>query len=136
MPSVDKVRLFISHAWTYNHQYYNLVKLLEERPYFDFYNYSVPQHAPLNARTVRELENKLRNQMRSCQVVIVLAGVYATYRDWMKKEIEIAMEYEKPIVGVRPRGQNRISQVVQDSANRIVGWNADSVVSAIREVLH
>lgn len=135
MPSVDRVRLFISHAWAYNDQYDSLLKLLEERPFFDFYNHSVPQHDPLNAQTVRELEDKLRNQMRSCQVVIVLAGVYATYRDWIRKEIKIAVEYGKPLVGVRPWGQDRISQVVQDSADKIVGWNADSVVSAIREVL-
>lgn len=135
MPSVEKVRLFISHAWDYNQQYYSLVNLLEERPYFDFYNHSVPQHDPLDARTVRELEDKLRSHMRNCQVVIVLAGVYATYRDWIQKEIKIAKEYGKPIVGVRPWGQERISQVVQDNADRIVGWNADSVVDAIREVL-
>jgi len=73
--------------------------------------------------------------MRNCQVVIVLAGMYATYRDWIQKERRMAKEYGKPIVGVRPWGQERTSQVVQDNADRIVGWNANSVVGAIREVL-
>ena len=130
-----KIRLFISHAWDYNKQYYNLVRLLEERSYFDFYNHSVPKHDPLDARTVRELEERLRNQMENCHVVLVIAGVYATYRDWIKKEIKMAKGYGKPIIGVRPRGQVRISQIVQDNADKIVGWTADSVVSAIREVL-
>lgn len=129
-----KIRLFISHAWDYNKQYYNLVRLLEERPYFDFYNHSVPKHDPLDARTARELEDKLRNQMINCHVVLVIAGVYSTYRDWIKKEIKMAKGYGKPIIGVRPRGQVRISQIVQDNADKIVGWTADSVVSAIREV--
>jgi len=57
VPSIEKVRLFISHAWDYNQQYYSLVNLLRERPYFDFYNHSVPQYDPLDARTVRELED-------------------------------------------------------------------------------
>jgi len=130
-----KIRLFISHAWDYNKQYYNLVRLLEERPYFDFYNHSVPKHDPLDARTVKELEERLRNQMGNCHVVLVIAGVYPTYRDWIKKEIKMAKGYGKPIIGVRPRGQVRISQIVQDNADKIVGWTADSVVSAIREVL-
>lgn len=130
-----KIRLFISHAWDYNKQYYNLVRLLEERSYFDFYNHSVPRHDPLDARTVRELEERLRNQMENCHVVLVIAGVYPTYRDWIKKEITMAKGYGKPIIGVRPRGQVRISQIVQDNADKIVGWTADSVVSAIREVL-
>ena len=128
-----KIRLFISHAWDYNKQYYNLVRLLEERPYFDFYNHSVPKHDPLHAEG-RELEDRLRNQMINCHVVLVIAGVYSTYRDWIKKEIKKAKGYGKPIIGVRPRGQVRISQIVQDNADKIVGWNADSVVSAIREV--
>ena len=129
-----KIRLFISHAWDYNKQYYNLVKLLEERSYFDFYNHSVPKHDPLDAEG-RELEDRLRNQMINCQVVLVIAGVYPTYRDWIKKEIKMAKGYGKPIIGVRPRGQVRISQIVQDNADKIVGWNTDSVVSAIRKVL-
>ena len=131
---MKKIRLFISHAWDYNKQYYNLVRLLEQRAYFDFYNHSVPKHDPLDARTVRELEDRLRDKMGNCHVVLVIAGVYSTYRDWIKKEIKMAKGYGKPIIGVRPRGQVRISQIVQDNADKIVGWTADSVVSAIREV--
>lgn len=130
-----KIRLFISHAWDYNNQYYNLVRLLEERPYFGFYNHSVPKHDPLDARTIRELEERLHNQIINCHVVLVIAGVYVTYHEWLKKEIKMAKGYGKPIIGVRPWGQMRISQVVQNNADKIVGWNADSVVSAIREVL-
>ena len=132
---VRKILLFISHAWDYNKQYYSLVRLLEERSYFDFYNHSVPKHDPLDGERVRELENKLRNKMINCQVVLGIAGVYATYHEWLKKEIKMAKEYGKPIIGVRPRGQVRISQVVESNADQIVGWNADSIVSAIREVL-
>ena len=31
--------LFISHAWDYNSDYYNLVDLLSNYPYFNFKNY-------------------------------------------------------------------------------------------------
>ena len=130
-----KIRLFISHAWAYKHQYYNLVRLLEQRPYFNFYNHSVPKHDPLDARTIRKLEDRLHNQMINCHVVLVIAGVYATYHEWLKKEIRMAKGYGKPIIGVRPWGQERISQVVQNNADKIVGWNADSIVNAIRKVL-
>lgn len=73
--------------------------------------------------------------MRTCQVVIVLAGMYATYSDWINKEIGIANEYGKPILGVKPWGQERIPQIVQDNADKIVGWNTDSIVNAIRDLL-
>lgn len=55
MASVKKVRLFISHAWDYNKQYDNLIKLLRIRPYFEFYNHSVPKHDPLDSKTKKEL---------------------------------------------------------------------------------
>jgi len=33
--------IFISHAWTYNDEYYKLENMLEEAPYFNWRNYSV-----------------------------------------------------------------------------------------------
>lgn len=38
------------------------------------------------------------------------------------------------IIAVRPRGSTNISATVQQAASRIVGWNTESVVSAIREL--
>ena len=135
MPPVRKIRLFISHAWDYNHQYYRLIELLQQRPYFDFANYSVPAHDPLDTRTIRQLEEALRNHIRPCQVVLVMAGVYSSYRNWIKKELVIASELDKPIVGVIPWGAQRISLTAQDYAHELARWNADSIVDAIRKVL-
>lgn len=52
-----------------------------------------------------------------------------------QKEIMVANDrfiVPKPIIGIRPWGNANISQVVQDSAGEIVGWNTESIVSAIR----
>ena len=51
---------------------------------------------------------------------------------WIQTEIEIATRYQKPIIGVRPWGQERIPQAVQDAADEMVGWNTYSIVSAVR----
>lgn len=127
-----KPRIFISHAWAYNDKYYRLLELLEQRKYFDYYNHSVPEHDPLDFRRKSELEQLLRNQIRGCNCVIVIAGVYPSYREWIQKEIQIAVEMGKPIIGVRPWGQERISTEVSNNADIIVGWNTESVVQAIR----
>ncbi len=133
MPKLRMYRVFISHAWTYNESYYRLVNMLNKEPYLNCPNYSVPQHAPLAARTDRELENALRNQISPTHIVIVLSGMYVAHRKWIQKEIDIASNMGKPIIGVRLRGHERLPQVVQDVAKEIVGWNTPSIVSAIRK---
>lgn len=64
--------------------------------------------------------------------ILAIAGVYATHSDWMNWELSTATILKKPIIGVRPRGQERISRVVSDYALEIVSWNTESIVSAIR----
>ena len=51
--------LFISHAWSYNAEYYRLVDLLDGDLYFYWRNYSVPEHDPLGTRTESALSSAL-----------------------------------------------------------------------------
>ena len=129
--------LFISHSWTYGREYERLVRLLRERPYFRFKNYSVPEGDPVHAGSVRALREAIRRQMHPCHVVIVLAGVYSTHSKWINEELDLAersFTNSKPVLAVRPWGAERISLPVQRAADKIVGWNTDSVVGAIREL--
>ena len=74
--------------------------------------------------------------MRPCHVVVILAGVYATYSKWIDAEITLAQAFRtsKPILAVRPRGNTRISQSVRDAADELVNWNTASIVAAIRRL--
>ena len=129
--------LFISHSWTYSDGYDRLIKLLKERRYFDFENYSVPKDDPVHSRTDKELSKAIKNKMQPCGVIIILAGVYSTYSKWIKKEIDIAkngFSERKPILAIEPYASKRTSQIVKDNADKIVKWNTESIVSAIREL--
>ncbi|MBU2846016.1 molecular chaperone Tir, partial [Acidithiobacillus ferriphilus] len=75
----------------------------------------------------------LKRQVAPVNCVIILAGVYSTYSSWIKKEIEIAKGYRKPIIAVEPWGSERTSQIVKRNANAIVKWQSSSIVSAIRQ---
>lgn len=130
--------LFISHAWRYDEQYYRLVGFLDSAKVsgFSWKNFSVPKHDPVvdpdepigRAKLTKELED----QIKPVHCVLVLCGMYVAYRFWVQKEIDIAVSYAKPIVGVKPWGQERIPQEVSAVAKEIVGWNTDSIVGAIR----
>ena len=130
--------LFISHSWTCSDQYGKLVALLENRGNFRFRNYSVPIDDPIHTRgTTTELRRAIRQQMAPCSVVLILAGVYATYSRWIDEEIDLAtrgFNIPRPIVAIRPRESQRTSAAVTQAADRIVGWDTDSVVNAIREL--
>ena len=130
--------LFISHSWTHGSQYENLVELLRKRPYFQFKAYSVPRDDPIhNARSVAALRAAIRQKMAPTGAVLILAGVYATYSKWINEEIDLAeggFSIRKPIIAIEPWGSERTSARVKNAADRVVGWNTESVVRAIREL--
>ena len=133
MPKLKTYNLFISHAWKYDTEYYRIEKLLKDAPNFSWKNYSVPQHDPLGTTTKKDLEEALRRHIRPTHVVVILSGMYVAHREWIQKEIDIASEMGKPIIGIKPWGRERMPQAVQNVAKEIVGWNTSSVVSAIRK---
>lgn len=72
--------LFISHSWSYSDTYERLVNLLRQKSYFRFSDYSVPRNDPIhNVGTDAELRAAIKEKMAYCSVVLILAGVYATY---------------------------------------------------------
>ena len=128
--------LFISHSWNYGDAYDRLVNMLNSAPRFQYSNYSVPKNDPVhNAPTKQALYDAIQAKVRFCDVVIIMAGVYSTYSEWIIKEIRIAKtNFSKPILAVKPWANKRVSTVVTDNADKIVGWNSSSIVSAIREL--
>ncbi len=128
--------LFISHSWRYGGQYDRLYDLLRRRRYFAFKDYSVPQGDPVyDAANDSQLRRVIRNQMTPCHVVLIVAGVYASYSKWINIEIDLAKEgfrTPKPIIAIWPRGNKLISRKVREAADEIVRWNTESIVRAIR----
>ena len=125
--------LFISHSWTYSNAYESLIKLLNNVPYFEYYNYSVPPSDPIhNASNDSQLKSAICAKMQHASCVIVLAGVYATYSKWINIELKLAKEMGKKIIAIEPWGSERTSAVVKMYADEIVKWQGTSIVSAIR----
>jgi len=136
MPKLKTYGIFISHAWRHSDDYDRLVNLLKKAQRFKWSNYSDSRHNPVidpdtdvgRGKMTKELDE----QIRPVNCVIVISGMYVAYGYWIQTEIDIASRYKKPIIGIRPRGQERTPKAVQNAAVEIVGWNTDSIVSAIR----
>jgi len=127
--------LFISHSWAYGQSYNSLIELLRNKPYFYFSDYSVPKNDPVHTNgTDKELKEAIERKIKPCGVVIILAGVYSTHSKWINNEIAIAQKNSKPILAIEPWGSERTSKIVKSAADKIVRWNTDSIVKAIREL--
>ena len=125
--------LFISHSWAYGDAYDKLTNMLRSKPYFDYRDYSVPKNDPIhNASYAYQLKEAIRRQMQPASCVLIIAGVYSTYSKWINIEIELAKSMNKKIIAIELWGSERTSAVVKNAADKIVRWNTDSIVSAIR----
>lgn len=136
MPSLRNYDIFVSHAWQYNQDYYNLIGLLNAAPNFQFRNYSVPTHDPLvNPGTPvgqKKLADLLDMQIRPTQCLLVIAGMYANHKYWIDKEMAIAESYGKPMIGLIPWGQQRVPIGVQERCHEMAHWSTVSIVDAVR----
>lgn len=136
MPSLYDYRIFISHAWKYRDDYIRLVNLLDAAPYFHYFNYSAPEQKPLfpsgTPYTSSDIARKITDKIRPAQITLVISGMYAAYSDWMQYEIDESLRMRMPVIGIMPRGQERVPLYVRDRVDDLVGWNTSSIVSAIR----
>lgn len=80
----------------------------------------------------KKLKEALKRQIRPVNCVLIISGMYVVHSYWIQTEIDIALDYGKPIVGLIPRGQELTPKAVQDAAKEMVKWSTDSIVSAIR----
>lgn len=130
---IAMVYIFISHSWRHDYHYEGLKNLLNSSDDIKWRDYSIPKDDPIDANRKAKLKEELDKQIKCCSCVLIPAGVYATYSEWIQIEIEIANKYGKKIIAVKPWGSERISQIVQDYATDIVGWNTASIIKAIKE---
>ena len=76
---------------------------------------------------------EIENSIKWSSVVIVIAGVYASYSPSIKREIRLAKKHCKPTLAIIPWGSGRSSDL-KNECDRVVGWNTESIVSAVREL--
>jgi len=130
--------LFISHSWAYSDNYDKLIHLLNTKPNFHYKDYSVPKEDQIHTSGKdRELYEAIKRKIKPTSVVVILAGVYATYSKWINKEIKIAQtEFSPPksILAVQPFAAKKTSQVVKDAADEVVNWNTNSIVNGIHNL--
>ena len=136
--STHRIHIFISHSWAYPNHYNTLNKWIFDANWrvgqasLTFLDYSVPRDDPIhNAPSDLVLRDAIYRKIARSHVVVIPTGLYVNYSKWIQKEIDGAEEKKKPILGVNPWGQQRVSRVVAGAADKLVGWRKKSVVDGI-----
>lgn len=125
-------KVFISHSWSYVSDLKSLQTLLENRGYFNVQFEEASPDVPINSVNAEYIKVRLREKIRNSDVVLGIAGIYASHSEWMAWELDTAIKNNVPIIGVAPRGAERISTVVTSRSKEDVKWNTESIVAAIR----
>ena len=130
--------LFISHAWAYDERYAGICRLLDSVPNFVWRDYSAPRDYPVVDRGTEtgrtRLRALLRERVRLSSCFVLVAGMFVDHREWVQAEIQFAQEYNKPILGVLRRGQQRTPDTVYQVSDKIVAWNSLSIANGVREL--
>lgn len=126
-------KIFISHSWSYTSDLEALQKLLNERGYFNVEFLEASRKIPINSENATYVKSVLRKRISESNIVLALAGVYATHSEWMIWELDTAIANSIPIVGVIPRGQTNVSREVTSRSKEDVRWWTESIVAAIRK---
>lgn len=125
---------FISHSWNCSPHYNTLLEWIDSSKIF-YKNYSVPCTDPFNTRSTAKLQAAITEQIAHASVVIVTAGIYVSHSEWIDYEIQEAVRMGKPILAVKPWGNERLPQIVQNNATLIVNWNSASFIDALKRLL-
>ena len=126
-------KIFISHSWQHSGDLKKLQTLLENRGYFNVEFEEVTKDEPINSANAAYIKTRLKGKISNSDIVLAIAGIYASHSDWMEWELDTAQDELIPIVGIIPHGQERISKTVSDRSLADIKWNTESIVKAIRE---
>lgn len=124
--------VFISHSWDHVDDLKGLKNLLESKGYFNVEFKERTPDNPIESENSNYIKTVLRDCIQNSDVILALAGIYASHSGWMAWELDVAIAKGKPIIGVIPRGQERVSKLIQEKAKELVRWNTDSIVDAIK----
>ena len=127
--------VFISHSWSHVDDLKRLRSLLNAKGCFNVEFMEVAPMHPIRYANTYYVRQQLLERIKSSDIVLGIAGIYASYSEWMEWELDKAIEHGKLILGVIPWGNERVSTVVSRKADKIVHWNTDSIVDAIRDLV-
>ena len=122
--------IFVSHPYDCSDLYRSLIDELAKRPRFHFQDHSVPATAIVDKNDPKP---EFRRRIKKSDVVLVIARPRVSRRGFIKYELEQAKKLGKPIIGIKPLGDKKVSRLVRQMAAVMIDWDIDEIARQIRE---
>lgn len=132
MSQANPIKLFVSHAWEDDEDYFRVFEYLESDTNFYYQNFSTPDRRPPSGdkETLRE---DLRKQIAPVEIVIVPSGLCRKHGDLVLFQMNYAKASHKPVLMLEPYGvKMQIPTALRDLADEVIDWDKRTLVDAIR----
>jgi hypothetical protein len=121
--------IFISHPWKETESYSKIINLLKESK-LQIQDYSVPEHDSVDSTEVKEIKDALENQIKLSSHVIMVGTMHLKYSKYIQHELDVAQQYNKPILVVKPNDQERIPEILKQYT--IVSLRKDAIINWVK----
>lgn len=115
-------KIFISYLNQEDDGYDTFISKLSSSYDFQFKNYGDPQKL-----------KQINDQIAFSNVFIFLSGLYNKNKPVIKKQLDIAIIFNKPVIVIRPYGMEDVPKELENIANDVIGWNAPCIIDSIKE---
>jgi hypothetical protein len=125
--------LFISHNLDHNDVLQDLKNLIDSRCCFPAIYTQIEKNCAVDSEKAWEIKANVAKRFQESDVVLAIAGVFASHSEWMQWEMDKAKDLGLKVIGIIPKGQEQLSNEVFCRSVEDVRWDADSIVDAIRK---
>jgi len=132
MSQENPIRLFVSHLYAPDDEYFRVFEYLESAVNFFYRNLSAPDKPPrrFDKESIKE---GLRTQMADAEVILILTTLHERDPALIEFQALYAQACEKPIIVMEPFGTGEtVPAKLRDVADEVVSWNTREMADAIR----
>ena len=138
-PKIKSYGIFITHAWTFHSDYLRLMELLYSSNEFSWHNCSNYQCDIISKHREQIhsfLPPLLKTQIQNAHCVLLITDLIQEDKYWVKKEIEIAKELNKPIIAIKSHWDTVLPSEIGEKVTEFVDWKPHMIIEAIKRHCH
>jgi hypothetical protein len=132
MSQDNPIRLFVSHLYLPDDEYFRVFEYLESAMNFYYRNLSTPDRAP-RSTDKEAVKEHLRQQMAEAEVVLILSRLYEQDHVLIEFQALYAKACDKPVLLMEPFGTGEpVPARLRELADEVLPWNEREMADAIR----
>ncbi len=132
MSENNPIRVFATHTFEENDDYLRVFEFLESLDRFYYINVSKPENIPLSGG-VQAIKDELIAQIKQCEAVFVLPGLYDEKTDLVRFMMDVADANDKKMIAIKPfGGVAETPEEVLKRCKELIDWNDREMADALR----